>query len=112
MYVEKIIAQHQKNMAKHGEQPLELLRIVLAEEIGEIARACLEFRWGGNPDNIRNEIIDSLAVLLAMSEDQAAYIRKLEMLEREPSLSNPEQTFEHQCSDGYLFALLRWVDSV
>ena len=62
-----VINQHLENIKKwSNEQPLPLLFIILSEEVGEIARGVLQNE--GENVNLRKEIVDATAVLLAMFE--------------------------------------------
>lgn len=65
-YCNLVKIQYELNLAKHGEQSGGLINMVLAEEIGELARACIGLRFGECPIRVREEAVDCLSVVLAM----------------------------------------------
>lgn len=59
--------QAAKNLAKWGNQDMETLCLAIAEETGELAQAVLQARHeGGDPDRIRQEAIDLVALCAQM----------------------------------------------
>jgi len=111
-YCNLIAKQYEKNIAKHGEQVGGLMKMVLAEEIGELAKACLELRWGGNPDRVREEAVDCLAVVLVMPEreNRMALFNRYVRGEAETGPLDPETAFLRDLSTENIFGILRWVD--
>lgn len=69
--IEEIKAERERHEIKWGQQnhdgPLYLT--ILMEEVGEVAHAILEARFGSNkPEEIRKELIQVAAVAIAMIE--------------------------------------------
>jgi NTP pyrophosphatase (non-canonical NTP hydrolase) len=64
-HIDKIASQAVENVAKWGQQPLETLGLVAAEEMGEICQAILQWQHeGGRRERIFEEAIDLAAVCL------------------------------------------------
>ena len=69
-----------------GEQnhSLPVYYTILAEEVGEVAKAILEHRFGsirGNLEEVREELIQSAAVAVAMVERIDRAVEKKEVLD-------------------------------
>jgi NTP pyrophosphatase (non-canonical NTP hydrolase) len=70
-HIDKIASQAVENVAKWGQQPLETLGLVAAEEMGEICQAILQWQHeGGRRERIFEEAIDLAAVCLQILAHQ------------------------------------------
>jgi NTP pyrophosphatase (non-canonical NTP hydrolase) len=72
-HCDQIKRQAARNLARWGDQPLETLGLVAAEEMGEVCQAILQWRHeGGEREQIFDEARDLAAVCLQILRHESS----------------------------------------